>query len=303
MADVALFALSAVSTGIQFPDLDPVLLEIGPFKLRWYALAYIAGLIIGWRYMVHIAKTPRLWGGKPSPFTITQADDFLFYATLGVILGGRIGYVLFYMLPDPVSRAALGAEPWKIFAIWEGGMAFHGGLIGVALAILWFSRANKIPLLSLADVVAACAPIGLFFGRLANFINAELYGRETAVPWGVMFPIKDQAGQTVDYTSPRHPSQIYEAILEGIILLLILRVATHQRLALTRPGLTAGLFLAAYGAFRALVELVREPDRQMPEALRGAVTMGMLLCVPMIVAGVWLIRNATKAAPPQAKPA
>jgi phosphatidylglycerol:prolipoprotein diacylglycerol transferase len=308
MADIGVLAqaaalTSAVSSGIQFPDLDPVLLEIGPFKLRWYALAYIAGLIIGWRYMAHIAKSPRLWGGKPSPFSVSQADDFLFYATLGVILGGRLGYVLFYMLPDAASRAALAAEPWKVFAIWEGGMAFHGGLLGVAIAIFWFARANKIPLLSLGDVVAACAPIGLFFGRLANFVNAELYGRETSLPWGVMFPVKDAYGNVLDYTSPRHPSQLYEAALEGVVLFVLLRIATHQRSALTRPGLTAGLFLLGYGVFRALVELVREPDRQMPEALRGAITMGMLLCLPMILAGLWLIHRAGKATPTAVKPA
>jgi phosphatidylglycerol:prolipoprotein diacylglycerol transferase len=303
MVDAFLFAVSSASNGFDFPNLDPVLLTIGPFKLRWYALAYIAGLMIGWRYIVQICKTPRLWSGRPAAMTEPQADDFLFWATLGVILGGRFGYVLFYMLPDAFSREMLAHAPWKVFAIWEGGMSFHGGLIGVTLAVVLFARAHKIALLSVGDLAACAAPIGLFFGRLANFVNAELYGRATDAPWAINFPIKNAAGQIVDYTGPVHPSQLYEAFLEGLVLFAVLRFATHHRLSLSRPGLTAGLFLLGYGVFRALVELVREPDRQMPEALRGMITMGMLLCVPMIVGGAWLMWRASKPNQATAQPA
>lgn len=259
---------------------------LGPFALRWYALAYIAGLLLGWRYMVGLIRAPQLWGGKPAPVNALQLDDFLFWATIGVIVGGRLGYVLFYK-PDMIWM-----NPGELIAIWRGGMSFHGGLIGVALAIWFFARKHKIQLWTLGDLVAAAAPIGLFFGRLANFVNAELYGRATDVPWAVQFPQQDAFGQTVAFTEPRHPSQIYEALLEGVVLFALLRVATHRRFALARPGLTTGLFLAGYGVFRLLVEFVREPDAHMPDALRDYVTMGMLLCLPMIALGVWLVRRS-----------
>lgn len=259
---------------------------LGPFALRWYALAYIAGLLLGWRYMVLLIRNEKLWATKARPATEPQLDDFLFWATLGVILGGRIGYVLFYK-PDMIWL-----NPGEIVAIWHGGMSFHGGLIGVALAIWWFAKKHKTPLFSLADLVACAAPIGLFFGRLANFVNAELYGRETTVPWAVQFPQTGVLGELA-YTSPRHPSQLYEAFLEGLVLFALLRFATHNRAALQKPGLVTGLFLAGYGTFRLLVEFVREPDQHMPEALRGYITMGMLLCLPMIALGLWLMRRAT----------
>lgn len=278
-----------------FPPLGPFQLgdmTIGPFVLRWYALAYIAGLLLGWRYMTLMIREPRLWGGRPAPVNALQLDDFLFWATIGVIVGGRLGYILFYK-PDMIWL-----KPGELIAIWHGGMSFHGGLLGVAAAIWYFARKHKIPLFTLGDLVAAAAPIGLFFGRLANFVNAELYGRATDAPWAMQFPIKID-GQIVSYTEPRHPSQLYEALLEGVVLFAILRVATHRRLSMTRPGLTAGLFLAGYGFVRLLVEFVREPDSHMPDALKGIVTMGMLLCLPMIAIGVWLMRRApaAKAAP------
>lgn len=287
-----------LDAAIQFPRfLSPEIFSLGPFQvgdmtlgpfaLRWYALAYIAGLILGWRYMVGLIRKPALWKGGKAPASELQLDDFLFWATLGVILGGRLGYVLFYK-PDMIWK-----NPMEIPAIWHGGMSFHGGLIGVALAIVFFSRRHKVPLLSLGDLVAAAAPIGLFFGRLANFVNAELYGRATTVPWAVEFPQKDAFGQIVSYTEPRHPSQLYESALEGLLLFFILRYAVNQRLTLQKPGLTAGLFLLGYGVFRFLVEFVREPDAHMPEALRHFVTMGMLLCLPMMAAGLFLMRRAT----------
>jgi phosphatidylglycerol:prolipoprotein diacylglycerol transferase len=184
-------------------------------------------------------------------------------------------------------------NPGELIAIWHGGMSFHGGLIGVALAIYFFSRRHKIPMWSLGDLAAAAAPIGLFFGRLANFVNGELYGRASNAPWAVMFPKTDFLGQ-VTYTEPRHPSQIYEALLEGVLLFVIVRYATHTKLALKRPGLTAGVFLAGYGVFRFLVEFVREPDAHMPEALRHYITMGMILCLPMIALGGFIVWRQRK---------
>jgi phosphatidylglycerol:prolipoprotein diacylglycerol transferase len=288
-----------LDVAIQFPSFlkaeifslgpfDVAGMQLGPFALRWYALAYIAGLLLGWRYMVLLVRNEKLWGGKPRPATEMQLDDFLFWATLGVILGGRIGYILFYK-PDMIWK-----DPGEMIAIWHGGMSFHGGLLGVILALWWFARKNKASLFSLGDLVAAAAPIGLFFGRLANFVNAELYGRATNAPWGVMFPQTGTFGK-IGYTEPRHPSQLYEAFLEGVLLFLILRFATHHRGALQKPGLVAGLFLAGYGVFRLMVEFVREPDAHMPDALRGYITMGMLLCLPMIAVGAWFIVNARKA--------
>ncbi|MBL8551409.1 MAG: prolipoprotein diacylglyceryl transferase [Hyphomonadaceae bacterium] len=279
---------------IQFPNLDPVALSLGPvelgtltlgpFQLRWYALAYIAGLLLGWRYIVSLLRTERLWAPAKAPMSAQDADDLLFWATLGVIIGGRLGYVLFYK-PD-----MLWLSPLEVPALWRGGMSFHGGLIGVGLALLWFSRTRKTPLLTVFDVAAAATPIGLCFGRIANFINGELWGRPTTAPWGVIFPGAGPA--------PRHPSQLYESLLEGLVLFIVLRIATHSFDSLKRPGLTAGIFLVGYGLVRASLEQVREPDAHMPEALRGYVTMGLLLSLPMILGGAWLIRRALRLPPP-----
>ncbi|MDX2237901.1 MAG: prolipoprotein diacylglyceryl transferase [Hyphomonadaceae bacterium] len=281
-----------LEAALDFPNLDPIALSLGPFQLgdltigplhlRWYALAYIAGLMLGWRYIVHLVRAPRLWGAQTAPMTAEQTDDLLFWATIGVIVGGRLGYVVFYK-PDMIWL-----DPLSIPALWEGGMSFHGGLIGVILAIVYFARSRKASLLSVGDCVAAATPIGLFFGRIANFVNGELWGRPSNAPWAMTFP---GAGPL-----PRHPSQLYEAFLEGLVLFIVLRVATHRFNALQKPGLTTGLFLVGYGLSRALVEVVREPDSHMPEALQGYVTMGMLLSLPMIAAGVWLTRRALKPA-------
>ena len=272
---------------IPYPAIDPVLIQIGPFALRWYALAYVAGIVLGWLYGVRLIKTPRIWAGGNPPITQAQADDLILWITLGIILGGRLGYVLFYR-PDLMWRA-----PLEILQIWNGGMAFHGGALGVIIAVAVYSWRQKLDLLRLGDLVAPCVPFGLFFGRVANFINGELWGRPTDLPWGVVFPT---SGDGV----PRHPSQLYEAALEGVALFLILRWATHGARLLPRRGMVAGLFLLGYGLFRACLEVVREPDRHMPEALRGYLTMGMLLSIPMLIVGAWLVWRAYRA--PAAEP-
>jgi phosphatidylglycerol:prolipoprotein diacylglycerol transferase len=271
---------------VPFPDIDPVLLQIGPFALRWYALAYVAGIVIGWRYAVSLTRNLPIWRGTAPTADEKQIDDLVLWVTLGIIVGGRLGYVLFY------KPNLFWTDPVEIFRTWNGGMSFHGGLIGVTLALVGFSIANKINLLRLADITAPAVPIGLFFGRLANFINGELWGRPTTLPWGMVFP---RAG-----SEPRHPSQLYEAGLEGLLLFCILRWATHGAKELPRRGFVTGLFLVCYGLFRVVLEGVREPDRDMPAFPLG-LTMGMMLSAPMLIAGIGLIlysRRPAALAPP-----
>ncbi|WOF74794.1 prolipoprotein diacylglyceryl transferase [Parvibaculaceae bacterium PLY_AMNH_Bact1] len=280
--------LTAERVPVPFPEIDPVLIQVGPFAIRWYALAYIAGLLLGWRYLMRLADTPTIWGRK-SPFTRDQADDLLLWVALGVILGGRLGYVLFY---NPVFYLY---NPGDIIAVWNGGMSFHGGFLGVVLAIYLFSRKHTIPLWSLADGAAAVAPIGILFGRLANFINSELWGRTTDVAWGVVFPTGGPL--------PRHPSQLYEGLLEGVLLFIVLRYLTHHTNALSRPGIVAGTFFIGYGLSRIFVEFFREPDAHIGY-LFGPVTQGMVLTVPMILVGAGIIWWAqTKSQTPQSNPA
>lgn len=268
---------------MPFPDIDPILIQIGPFAIRWYALAYIAGLILGWRYLMQLADTKAIWSRKKPPFTRGQADDLLLWIAMGVILGGRTGYVLFYNLGHYLSN------PGDILAVWNGGMSFHGGFLGVVVAIYLYARRNKITLWSLADGAAAVAPLGIFFGRLANFINGELWGRTTDVAWGVIFP----TGGPV----PRHPSQLYEAALEGLLLFVLLRYLTHHTKALSQPGIVAGTFFTGYGLSRVFIEFFREPDAHIGY-LYGPITQGMVLSVPMILVGVgviwWATRNAQR---------
>lgn len=266
---------------MPFPDFDPVIFHLGPLAIRWYALAYVAGILLGWRYAIGLARNARLWGGGEATATPEQIDDLILWITLGVILGGRLGYVLFYF-PKMIWEA-----PLEVFQVWKGGMSFHGGFLGVVLAIVLFARANRMDMLKLGDLIAPAAPIGLFFGRIANFINGELWGRETTLPWGIIFP--EPAGPW-----PRHPSQLYEAALEGLALFLILRLATHRLLWLRRRGLVTGVFLTGYGLFRILLENVREPDAHMIEFLRSGISMGMLLSLPMLIAGGWLIWRGLK---------
>jgi len=292
---------------VIFPDIDPFIIgqipafelfgmTIGPLGVRWYALAYVLGIVLGWRYALRLVRNEPLWGARGAPANSAQVDDLILWITLGVILGGRLGYVIFY-------NPKMFLEPLSVLRLWDGGMAFHGGLLGVIAALVWFARANKINLWSLGDLIAACVPIGLFFGRIANFINGELWGRPTDLPWGVIFcneTIRATYGDCPAGFVTRHPSQLYEAVLEGLVLFFVLRWATHKAGKLEQPGFVAGLFLIGYGVSRVLMEFVREPDAHMPEALRGFITMGLLLSIPMILFGVWLIRRARKNATPAA---
>lgn len=262
---------------ISFPVIDPVLLQVGPFVIRWYAIAYIAGLLLGWRYSIILGATESLWGTRPRP-TTTDLDDLLLYSAFGIVVGGRLGYVIFY---NPLFFIE---NPSEILAVWHGGMSFHGGLLGAFLAMILQARARNLPLLSLTDIASIVAPIGLFFGRIANFINSELWGRTTDVSWGVIFP---NGGP-----EPRHPSQLYEAALEGIALLLILAIAARVG-GLRRPGLSTGLFSVFYGFFRIFAEFFREPDPQIGFLFGGA-TMGMLLSLPLILIGVILILRSQR---------
>jgi phosphatidylglycerol:prolipoprotein diacylglycerol transferase len=273
---------------------------IGPFAVRWYAVAYIAGIVLGWRYAVALVRNNRLWAGGAAPASDLQIDDLILWITLGVILGGRLGYVLFYMLPLESGRATLAQDPLEILRLWHGGMSFHGGFLGVMVAIVAFARSKGLPLLGLGDIAAACAPIGLGFGRVANFINGELWGRPTELPWGIVFCGRHietySDGTCVAGPSPRHPSQLYEAALEGLVLFLILRLATHRLAWLKRPGAATGVFLFFYGAFRIALENVRMPDEGLRDLPLG-LTVGMLLSVPMVLAGAWLIWRGRRMAP------
>jgi phosphatidylglycerol:prolipoprotein diacylglycerol transferase len=270
---------------ITFPAIDPVAISIGPLAIRWYALAYISGIVIGWIYARVLIRSEKLWGG-PAPIAPLQLDDFILWVTIGIIVGGRTGYVLFY------NPAVFIQHPAAILKLWEGGMSFHGGFLGCVAAVMLFALKNKISILSLGDITTAVAPIGIFLGRLANFIKGELWGREAdaSVPWRMVFP--DDALQLF-----RHPSQLYEAALEGILLFVVLAVMVRMG-ALKRPGLILGSFIAIYGLGRITGEFFREPDPQLG-FLWGGLTMGMLLSVPMIIAGAILIMMAWRRKAPE----
>ncbi len=288
---------------IPFPDISPEIfaIDIGPmtFALRWYALAYIVGLIAGWKLIVKMVQTPRLWPGA-APALAEQIERLLTWVILGVILGGRLGYVLFYDL------GSFAADPARILRVWEGGMSFHGGFLGVVVAGLLFCRKENIPVLPMADLMAAVVPIGLFLGRIANFINAELWGRPTTMPWGVAFPGEAaQACATADLPCIRHPSQLYEAGLEGLVLMALFSFLIWRRGWFRWPGAIAGLFFAGYGLARGFVEFFRQPDLQFVTAgnplglylhVGGwGLTAGQLLSLPMIAAGLWLLIRARRA--------
>lgn len=291
---------------IPFPDISPEIFSIEVFgvtlALRWYALAYIVGLVAGWRLILRLLAMARLWP-RGAPMNAEQLERLLTWVILGVVFGGRLGFVLFYQPGHYL------ANPWQILRVWEGGMSFHGGFLGVVIAAILFCRREGIPMLSAADLMAVATPPGLFLGRIANFINAELWGRPTTLPWGVAFP--GEAAQIcpgVAGLCARHPSQLYEAGMEGLLLGTALLWLVLRRDGLAHPGRVAGVFFAGYGLARFIVEFVRQPDAQFvtegnPLGLAWHIggyglTMGQALSLPMIAAGLWFILRAQRAAPP-----
>jgi phosphatidylglycerol:prolipoprotein diacylglycerol transferase len=288
---------------LLFPQFDPVIVQLGPFGIRWYALAYIAGLVLGWRLLRRLVRH------APVVATELLVDDFLTWATLGVVLGGRLGYVLFY------QPGFYFSHPLMMLRVWEGGMSFHGGMLGVALATTWFCRRNSIPLLGFADRLAVCAPIGLGLGRIANFINGELWGRPAPLWWpgAMVFPnaepsdspslqvynaLRDTvcAGLDPSRCVPRFPSQLYQAFLEGLVLFLVMALLSRRESLRERFGLLTGVFLAGYAVARIIGEFFREPDAFLGFLAFGT-TMGQLLSIPMLIAGVWLILRARRRVP------
>ena len=268
---------------ISYTDLglSPVALSIGPFDLRWYSLAYLAGIFAGYFYLMKLLKQPG------APMARRHADDLVFYAALGIIFGGRLGYVLFYNLPYYLGH------PLDILKLWDGGMSFHGGVVGSSLGLLYLSWKNKLPWLRVHDYVACTVPFGLFFGRLANFVNGELWGAPTSVPWAVRFPEIINGVKTLG--PPRHPSQLYEAGLEGLVLGLILWVMFWKTPARYQPGKLVGAFILFYGLFRFGVEYIREPDAQLSDFARATgLHMGQWLCIPMILGGLYLMITAAR---------
>jgi phosphatidylglycerol:prolipoprotein diacylglycerol transferase len=264
---------------LHYPAIDPVALRLGPLSVKWYGLAYVAGLLLGRFYVKALLERGRLWPGEKGPFAPEKVDDLLLYMTVGVLLGGRLGYVLFYQPRFFVTN------PLEIVAVWNGGMSFHGALLGSIVAIFMFARRIGAELWSVMDLAAAATPMGLFFGRLANFINAELWGRTSTVPWAMVFP---DAGDL-----PRHPSQLYEATTEGLILFAVLWWLTHRTGALRQPGVIAGTFLTGYGLARSFCELFREPDPGHWFTI-GPFTAGILYSLPMILAGILIIRMSRR---------
>jgi phosphatidylglycerol:prolipoprotein diacylglycerol transferase len=269
---------------IPFPNIDPVAVQIGPVAIKWYGLAYMAGLLLGWLYIRRLVRETRLWPNNTPPFSPEKVDDLLLYMTFGVVVGGRLGFVLFY---EPVHYLN---NPAEIPQLWRGGMAFHGALLGCGLANWLFARRNQLSPWSTMDLCAAAVPIGLLFGRLANFINGELFGRPTSVPWGMVFPEASMQHHTVEPTA-RHPSQLYEAFFEGLVLVLFLRWLTHRRFGLQTPGLVSGAFLIGYGLARSFCELFRQPDPFHAFTI-GPLTPGIIYSLPMILLGLYFIHAA-----------
>jgi phosphatidylglycerol:prolipoprotein diacylglycerol transferase len=280
LTDYLLLPLAA----LPFPNIDPVIVQIGPLAIHWYGLAYIVGILFAYWYAKRLVTNSRLWAGGSLPMKPEDLDDFLVWAAIGVVAGGRIGYILFYDLERYL------ANPLDMFAVWQGGMSFHGGFAGTTLAMILFARARGINVWSLFDVVAAGSPVALGLVRSTNFINSELWGRPTDVPWAFVFP---NGGPFA-----RHPSQLYEAALEGFLLFLVLRILTHTFFKLKAPGFVAGTFVAGYGASRIFVEFFREPDRHIGYLLGDWLTMGMVLSTPMVVAGIWMMARAKRTASP-----
>lgn len=281
---------------LRLPEIDPVLLSLGPVSVRWYALAYVAGIVLGWLYAGRLLKKAELWPNNQAPVTADQLDDLVLWLTGGIILGGRLGYVLAY------DASVIWKDTLQVFQIWNGGMSFHGGFLGVLVASVLWCRAQKFTLpqaLNLGDVLAMAAPIGLFLGRVANFVNGELWGRPTDAPWGMVFcnsHIEQQYGYCPAGEVARHPSQLYEALGEGLLLFGLTWFLAFRLRKLQKPGLIMGVFIAGYGLIRILLESVRNPDAQMLPFFKDVVTMGTLLSIPMVAGGAWLIWRAVKAA-------
>ena len=300
---------------LNFPELSPAMFSIprfeiggfgiGPLPLRWYALGYIAGIGLAWAYVVQLIKRPALFGGT-APATRDDVDDLIFWIMLGIILGGRLGFMLFYQLPFQADRIA--QDPMMLLRVWEGGMSFHGGFLGVCIAILMICRMRKISLWSVADMAALTAPVGIFLVRIANFMNAELYGRHTDSALGMVFPegyapvpgtppAYDWVEKAWIYAGdemPRHASQLYEAVLEGLLPLMVLFVLAFYFKILRRPGLATGIFILVYACARTLIENFRMPDAHINFLFGDFLTMGMLLSAPMFAAGGWLIWRGLK---------
>jgi len=281
---------------LPFPNVDPILVQVGPLAVHWYGIGYIVGILFAWWYAKRLVTNTRLWPDGVLPMKPIDLDDFVVWAAVGVVLGGRTGYVLFYELKRYIDH------PLDIFAIWQGGMSFHGGLLGVILAMTLFSIKRGIRTWTLFDVVAAGVPVGLGLVRIANFVNAELWGRVTDMSWGVVFcneRLQQTVAGCVAGLEPRHPSQLYEALLEGLVLFLVLRFLTHSRLKLKTPRFVGGAFICGYGLSRIFVEFFREPDQQLGYLLGGWLTMGMVLSLPMVLAGIWAMATARPAPQPQ----
>ncbi|NGN41338.1 prolipoprotein diacylglyceryl transferase [Mesorhizobium sp. CGMCC 1.15528] len=282
MSDYLALPLAA----LPFPNIDPVIVQIGPLAIHWYGVAYIVGILFAWWYGKRLVTTPNLWNNGNLPMKPEDLDDFLVWAAVGVVLGGRVGYILFYDLARYIQN------PLDIFKVWQGGMSFHGGFTGTTLAMILFARKRGIPVWTMFDVVAAGVPVALGLVRVTNFINSELWGRLTNVPWAFEFPTGGP------FT--RHPSQLYEAGLEGLVLFCVLRVLTHTLFKLKRPGFVAGAFVAGYGLSRIIVEFFRQPDAQLGYLFGDWLTMGMVLSVPMVLLGVWAMVTAKPAPEPKA---
>jgi phosphatidylglycerol---prolipoprotein diacylglyceryl transferase len=286
LIDALTSMLSAAADAVSYRDLglSPIALDLGWFQLRWYSLAYLAGIILGWWYLLKLLDQPG------APMARRHADDMVFFATLGIILGGRLGYVLFYKPLDYWNDLA------AILRLWDGGMSFHGGVIGVSLGILWMARKHKLDWLRIHDYVACCVPFGLLFGRLANFVNSELWGGETDVPWAVRFCEQfDRSGVCQIVGPPRHPSQLYEAALEGILLFTVLAWLFWKTRARYQPGKLVGAFILIYGVSRFLVEFIREPDAHLIGFVQATgLHMGQWLSLPMILGGLYLVLTAKR---------
>ena len=270
-------SFAMLAGAIAFPQIDPVALSVGPLSVHWYGLAYVAGFLFAWWYARRLVSNISLWPRHKMdnlPIHPVDIDDFLVWAVIGIILGGRLGYVLFYELSTYLEN------PLRVFMLWQGGMSFHGGLTGCILAMIAFARSRGFSVFHLFDVIGPSSTIGLFFGRVANFINQELYGKPTDFALGVIFPI---TGDGI----PRHPSQLYEGILEGLVLFVILRYLSHSRKMFAQPGFVAGAFVCGYAIARIAVEFVRLPDPQIGYLLGGWLTMGMVLSLPFIAIGLW----------------